>query len=47
LDEGNRPTAVAGVPPNAGDSGQRWGNPLYDWERLADTDYDWWARRLD
>lgn len=46
LDDQNRPTAVAGVPPNAGDSGQRWGNPLYDWGRLADNDYDWWARRL-
>jgi len=46
LDEGNRPTAVAGVPPNPGDDGQRWGNPLYDWERLADNDYDWWGRRL-
>ena len=46
LDDQNRPTAVAGVPPNAGDSGQKWGNPLYDWERLADNDYDWWARRL-
>ena len=47
LDENNRPTAVAGVPPNSGDSGQKWGNPLYDWGTLADNDYDWWARRLD
>ncbi|MFW5977686.1 MAG: 4-alpha-glucanotransferase [Halohasta sp.] len=47
LDAGNRPTAVAGVPPNAGDSGQKWGNPLYDWKRLAETGYDWWGRRLD
>ncbi|MEA1930705.1 MAG: 4-alpha-glucanotransferase [Euryarchaeota archaeon] len=46
LDDQNRPTAVAGVPPNPGDDGQRWGNPLYDWERLADNDYDWWGRRL-
>jgi len=46
LDDQNRPTAVAGVPPNAGDSGQKWGNPLYDWETLADNDYDWWGRRL-
>jgi 4-alpha-glucanotransferase len=47
LDEGNRPTAVAGVPPNAGDDGQKWGNPLYDWDRLADNDYEWWGRRLE
>ncbi|SNR32765.1 4-alpha-glucanotransferase [Halorubrum vacuolatum] len=46
LDEGNRPTAVAGVPPNAGDDGQRWGNPVYDWERLAERGYDWWIARF-
>ncbi|MFC6889459.1 4-alpha-glucanotransferase [Halorubrum trueperi] len=46
LDERNRPSAVAGVPPNAGDDGQRWGNPVYDWERLADRDYDWWIARF-
>jgi len=27
LDEGNRPAVVAGVPPNPGDDGQRWGTP--------------------
>ena len=47
LDDQNRPTAVAGVPPNDGDDGQRWGNPLYDWGTLAENEYDWWARRLD
>ena len=46
LDEENRPTAVAGVPPNPGDDGQRWGNPLYDWDRLAERDYDWWMARF-
>ena len=46
LDEGNRPTAVAGVPPNAGDSGQRWGNPLYDWDWIERTEFDWWRRRV-
>ncbi|MES3161386.1 MAG: 4-alpha-glucanotransferase [Halorubrum sp.] len=46
LDETNRPTVVAGVPPNPGDDGQRWGNPVYDWERLGETDYDWWMRRF-
>jgi 4-alpha-glucanotransferase len=45
LDEENRPAAVAGVPPDL-DSGQRWGNPLYDWESLADSEYDWWVRRF-
>jgi 4-alpha-glucanotransferase len=47
LDEEGRPSAVAGVPPNAGDPGQRWGNPLYDWGYLRDHGYDWWIRRLD
>ncbi|GAB7090835.1 4-alpha-glucanotransferase [Halorubrum luteum] len=46
LDEENRPTAVAGVPPNPGDEGQRWGNPVYDWESLAERGYDWWVSRL-
>ena len=46
LDEGNRPTVVAGVPPNPGDDGQRWGNPVYDWDRLAESGYDWWIDRF-
>ncbi|MUW15021.1 4-alpha-glucanotransferase [Halorubrum sp. CBA1125] len=46
LDDESRPTAVAGVPPNAGDDGQRWGNPVYDWERLAEREYDWWIARF-
>lgn len=47
LDESGRPTAVAGVPPNAGDAGQRWGNPLYDWETLRERGYDWWLARFE
>jgi 4-alpha-glucanotransferase len=46
LDEHNEPTAVAGVPPNDDDSGQRWGNPLYDWDHLRESGYDWWMDRL-
>ncbi|MFC6725749.1 4-alpha-glucanotransferase, partial [Halobium palmae] len=46
LDGENEPTAVAGVPPNPGDAGQRWGNPLYDWDRLRETGYGWWLDRL-
>ena len=41
------PAAVAGVPPNPQDDGQRWGNPVYDWETLAEDDYGWWLDRLD
>ncbi|MFB6126966.1 MAG: 4-alpha-glucanotransferase [Halolamina sp.] len=46
LDDANEPVAVAGVPPNPDDDGQRWGNPLYDWDRLAETGYEWWLARL-
>jgi 4-alpha-glucanotransferase len=41
------PAVVSGVPPNAGDAGQRWGNPLYDWDHLAATGYQWWLDRLE
>lgn len=41
------PTVVAGVPPDVfSKTGQRWGNPLYRWDALAATGYDWWVRRL-
>jgi 4-alpha-glucanotransferase len=46
LTDDARPAAVAGVPPNMGDSGQRWGNPVYDWDCLAETGYEWWLDRL-
>jgi len=47
LTEAGDPAVVAGVPPNPGDDGQRWGNPVYDWDRLRETDYGWWVDRLD
>ncbi len=47
LDETGRPLVVAGVPPDYFSStGQMWGNPLYHWDRLAETNYDWWTRRF-
>jgi len=47
LDTGRRPVVVAGVPPDYfSDTGQLWGNPLYDWDHLAETGYAWWADRL-
>lgn len=47
LDEDGRQKVHAGAPPDAftGD-GQDWGNPLYDWDYLKDTDYEWWLRRI-
>ncbi len=44
--EDGRPTAVAGVPPNPGDDGQRWGNPVYDWAHLASAGFEWWLNRF-
>jgi 4-alpha-glucanotransferase len=47
LDEVGRPLVVAGVPPDYfSETGQLWGNPLYDWDELAATDYRWWVRRV-
>lgn len=38
---------VAGAPPDAlSDSGQLWGNPLYDWPALQRRRYAWWTERL-
>lgn len=48
LDEAGQPTVVAGVPPDYfSPTGQRWGNPLYRWEMLAQSGYDWWVQRLE
>jgi 4-alpha-glucanotransferase len=47
LDEGLEPTVVSGVPPDAfSETGQRWGNPLYDWEANKRHRYEWWIRRM-
>ena len=47
LDTEGGPTAVAGVPPDYfSETGQRWGNPLYRWDLLAETGYAWWIERV-
>lgn len=47
LDENKQPTVVAGCPPDAfSDDGQRWGNPLYDWEVMEKQDFAWWKKRI-
>jgi 4-alpha-glucanotransferase len=47
LDDTGHPLVQAGVPPDYfSATGQLWGNPIYDWERLRATGYDWWIRRM-
>jgi 4-alpha-glucanotransferase len=47
LDESGNPTVVAGVPPDYfSATGQRWGNPHYDWEWMEADDFQWWHQRI-
>ena len=44
--EGN-PKLIAGVPPdNFSATGQRWGNPIYNWEKIKEDDFSFWINRL-
>ncbi|MCL2188497.1 MAG: 4-alpha-glucanotransferase [Defluviitaleaceae bacterium] len=48
LDDRGRPTAVAGVPPDYfSETGQLWGNPLYDWATHKKENYAWWCKRTE
>lgn len=47
LDEDGYPTVVAGVPPDYFSSfGQRWGNPVYNWEKMKEDHYRFWLDRI-
>lgn len=47
LDTDGNPTFVAGVPPDYfSATGQRWGNPLYDWIAMKQSGYQWWIDRF-
>ncbi|MFP4553846.1 MAG: 4-alpha-glucanotransferase [Actinomycetota bacterium] len=47
LDATGNPMVVAGVPPDYfSETGQRWGNPIYDWEEMAARNYTWWKTRV-
>ncbi len=47
LEEDGSPQFIAGVPPDYfSETGQRWGNPLYRWDRMKKDNYAWWVKRL-
>jgi 4-alpha-glucanotransferase len=47
LNDDGAPHVVAGVPPDYfSETGQRWGNPLYDWQSHKDEKYAWWTARM-
>jgi 4-alpha-glucanotransferase len=42
-----KPEFVAGVPPDMfSETGQLWGNPVFDWEALKETGFLWWMKRV-
>ena len=47
LDDQLQPAVVAGVPPDYfSETGQRWGNPVYDWDVLKKSQFAWWVERF-
>lgn len=45
--ETGEPALMAGVPPDYfSETGQLWGNPVYNWERLQQEDFRWWIQRI-
>lgn len=47
LDDSGEPLVVAGVPPDLfSDTGQRWGNPIYQWDTMHQQGYQWWVQRM-
>jgi 4-alpha-glucanotransferase len=47
LDEEGLTRVVAGVPPDYfSATGQRWGNPHYNWRYIKQTKFQWWIDRI-
>jgi 4-alpha-glucanotransferase len=47
LDDDGRPIFIAGVPPDYfSATGQRWGNPIYDWDYMKKNDFSFWVERI-
>ena len=48
LDENLKPKFISGLPPDAfSEKGQKWGNPLYDWDKMQKNNYKWYIDRLE
>ena len=47
VNEDNTLKVVAGCPPDAfSETGQLWGNPIYDWDKMQEDGYSWWILRI-
>ncbi len=47
LNRTGSPKFIAGVPPDYfSKTGQRWGNPIYDWDYIKEHNYDFWINRI-
>ncbi len=48
LSKDSKPLFVSGVPPDYfSETGQLWGNPVYDWHRIKKKGFEWWVRRIE
>lgn len=48
LNDSGEMSVVAGVPPDYfSQTGQRWGNPHYDWTYLHANEFNWWLERME
>lgn len=47
FDKELKPTQVAGVPPDYfSETGQMWGNPIYNWKKMEKNEFSWWLKRI-
>jgi len=47
LDEKLIPKKISGVPPDLfSQTGQLWGNPIYDWNKMKENNFSWWIKRI-
>lgn len=47
MDEDYHQIFSSGVPPDAFSAdGQLWGNPVYDWDKHKQTEFNWWCKRI-